>query len=208
MAKPPDFLEKPLDWVFSTPSSVAVLRSLRDSKEGMSGRAVAREGGINHQTCALTVIRLESLGLVKRQGSGKTRLISLNFDHFLIQEVLLPLLRKEREMAARIRRDIAGGIGEQALSTTLFGSAARGGSVPGSDVDLLVIAPPEAKTGLVKKAEDFSREFMRRYGIRLAPIVMTVREAKNRAGKADPLLGNILREGIDLGAGKLREVLK
>ncbi|MBI4655383.1 MAG: nucleotidyltransferase domain-containing protein [Elusimicrobia bacterium] len=208
MKKRTGFLEHPLNWVFSTPSSIAVLRVLRDTKEGMSGRAVARASGFNHQTCALTINRLEGLRLVKRQGSGKTQLISLNFDHFLIREALLPLLRKERELIARIRQDIVKMIERPILSATIFGSAVRGRSKPGSDIDLIVIAPVNAKAGAKSKMEDVGYEFIRRYGIRLSPIVMTVREAKNRVSKSDSLMENVLREGIDLLPAKIREVLK
>ena len=200
-------LLRPLDWVFSTPSHIAVLRALRDSKEGMSGRAVARAAGINHQTCALALKRLEGFGLIQRQGSAQTQLLRLNFDHFLVHELLLPALRKERELMAQIRAEILDQIGKRALGARLFGSAARGDARPGSDIDLLLIVQAEQKAKIVNAARQFSSSFTKKFGIRLSPIVLTLREAKNRIQTADQLLRNILADGIDVGVKDIHEVL-
>ena len=99
-------LRSPLDRVFSRPSHLAVLRALKDSREGMSGRAVAREAGVNHQAGAVAIRSLEAMGLVQRLGSGHTQMIHLNFDHHLVAELILPLLRREGDLLSAIRRDI------------------------------------------------------------------------------------------------------
>lgn len=208
MDKRINFIEHPLDWILSHASSVEVLRALKDSKEGMSGRAVAREAGINHQTCALAIIRLEALGTLHRRGSGKTQLISLNTDNFLVRDLLLPLFRGELELAARIREEIRDGIAGHALCATLFGSAARREAEPGSDVDILLLTLPKGKAGLTAGADKFSRAFTLHYGLRLSPLIMTVQEAEARVERGDQLLKNILREGIDFGPAKLRDILK
>lgn len=208
MGKRINIIEHPLECILSHPSSVPVLRALKDSKEGMSGRAVAREADINHQTCALAIIRLEALGVLRRRGSGKTQLISLNTANFIVRDLLLPLFRGEQELAARIREDIRNGITGRAQCATLFGSVARREAAPGSDVDLLLLTSPKAKAGLTAGVDEFSRDFILHYGIRLSPLIMTVREAKARVKSGDQLLKNILREGIDLGPDKLGDILK
>lgn len=197
----------PLDWILSGASHIAILRALMDSKEGMSGRAVARASRINHQTCAQALKRLEGLGIVRRMGSERTQLIRLNFDNFLVQQLLLPLLRKEREFLAHIRQDMRRSFGQHVRAAVLFGSAARGETKPGSDVDLLLIAGAESKATARDRAREFSAAFLDRYGFRLSPIVFTAHEATARIRKKDPLLENILKEGVDLGPGRLREVL-
>jgi hypothetical protein len=87
--------------LFARPSQLPILRALQDSQEGMSGRAIAREAGINHQACAQALRHLESLGLVRRLGTGRTQLMRLNFSHHLVKELILPLLQKEREISCR-----------------------------------------------------------------------------------------------------------
>lgn len=203
-----NLLESPLNWVFSQSGSIAVLRALLDSKEGMSGRAVARAAGMNHQTCAVAANRLEGLGLLKRQGAGKTQLIRLNAENLLVRDLLLPLLRGERNYFVRMKAEISGWAGSKALCAVLFGSVARHEAEPGSDADLLLLTSPAAKAVLTAAVDDFRRGFGQRYGIRLSPVILTVREALGRLKKGDPLIHNIMLEGIDLGPAKLKDVLK
>ncbi|MBI4056862.1 MAG: MarR family transcriptional regulator [Elusimicrobia bacterium] len=199
-------LEHPLDWIFSAPSHIAVLRALRDSKEGMSGRAVAREAGINHQACAQAIKRLEAQGVIRRQGSGQTQLIHLNFDNVLVQEVLLSLVRKEREFWFHAQEEIAEKFKSMAHSATLFGSAARGEAQLGSDVDLLLTVEPRLKSKILEEARHFSQNFKQKYGVQLSPIVFTVQEVKARIKKSDPLIRSVLKEGIELLPSTMEEL--
>ena len=202
-----NILERPLDWVFSAPCHVAILRALMDSKEGMSGRAVARRAGINHQACARALRKLEGLGVTRRRGSGNTQLVVLNFEHALVSGALLPLLRHERETAARLREEIATRFGRQALSATLFGSVARGEAGFGSDVDLLLTAEPRTRETVAEDARPFASGFMRKYGFRLSPIVLTPREVRTRIKRSDPLILNIRKDGIDLLSRRLEDAV-
>ncbi len=99
----PNHPRRPLDWIFSAPSNVGVLRVLKDSKQGMSGRAIAREAGFNHRAIARAVAKLETLGLIERQGSGKTQLIRLNFEHLLVKDVLLPMFADEKRTMGSLK---------------------------------------------------------------------------------------------------------
>lgn len=93
----------PLDRVFYAPSHVALLRALKDSKEGMSGRALARAAGVNHQACCEALERLAQTGVVLRQEGGHTRLVRLDFNHPLVKEALLPLFRAEESFQPQPR---------------------------------------------------------------------------------------------------------
>jgi len=201
------FVSCPLDWVFAAPSQLAVLRALKDSAEGMSGRAAARAAGINHQACKQALDRLEALGLIIRQGSGHTQMLRLNFEHELVREALLPLFAAEKAFQSRLRGAIARGLGGEARAATVFGSTARGEDRPGSDLDLLLIAESRNKTALADKAAEFGRGFVKKYGIRLSPIVYTVGEAKARYNSGDPLMKNVLEHGVDLLERKLKELV-
>ena len=199
-------LRYPLDRIFSASSHVPILRALQDSREGMSGRSIAREAHINHQACAVAVKNLEALGILQRQGSGKTQLIRVNFENCLVKNSLLPLLRQERELPKKIKGEIAETF-KDALTLTLFGSSARGEDAPGSDMDALLIVDEPRKHKIQKRASEYAPAFIRRYGIRLSPIVMTTAEAKRRIKKSDPLLKNIVSEGTDLLPKRLRDML-
>ena len=201
-------LRYPLDRLFSRASHMAILRVLQDNREGMSGRAIAREAGINHQACALALRHLEGLGLLQRQGQGRTQLLRLNFDNYLVKELILPLLKKERDFQDHMRQDIAKAFRDKTLAITVFGSVARGQDIPGSDIDVLIVSEGSDKNQVLEKATGYSAEFKRKYGLRLSPIVMTPREARKRVKSSEPLFKNILSEGIDLLPHKLHEVLR
>ncbi|MDQ7772065.1 MAG: nucleotidyltransferase domain-containing protein [Elusimicrobiales bacterium] len=207
MGRQKAFISYPLDWVFAAPSQLAVLRALKDTSEGMSGRAAARAAGVNHQACKQALDRLEAIGLVIRQGSGHTQLLRLNFGHQLVKEALLPLFAAESAFRARLSADIARGLGGNAGSVTIFGSSARGEDRPGSDIDLLLVTDRRSKAALADKAAEFGRGFTRKYGIRLSPIIYTAGEARARYEAGDPLIANILAHGVDLLEKKLREIL-
>lgn len=201
------FLAQPLNWVFSAPSNVALLRTLKDSAEGMSGRAAARAAGINHQACRLALDRLEGIGIIKRQGSGHTQLISLNFEHALVKEALLPLFRAEKNFQTLLRDAIRTGLGKDARTATLFGSTARKEDRPGSDIDLLLVGDSAHKDSLTDKALALGRAFTARYGIRLSPITYSAAEARAKYRSGDHLMKNILLHGIDLLDEKLKDVV-
>ena len=200
-------LRYPLDRVFSSGIHSAILRALQDSREGMSGRAIARLAGINHQACAMALKNLDSLGVLQRQGTGKVQLLRLNFENHLIRELILPLLRKERDLLKSVRQEVANAFKKEALAITLFGSVARKQDVPGSDMDILLVVKGTDKAQVVDQVTRTSSGFVRKYGVRLSPIVMTLREAQERSRKVDPLLRNILSEGIDLLPRKLKGVI-
>ncbi|MBI2119451.1 MAG: nucleotidyltransferase domain-containing protein [Elusimicrobia bacterium] len=200
-------LRYPLDRIFSISSHTPILRAIQDCREGMSSRAIAREARVNHQSCAVAVKNLEALGLLQRQGSGKTQLIRLNFKNYIVKNLLLPLLRQEREFLKKLKQEITETFKKDALAITLFGSAARDQDILGSDIDLLLIIQGPNKNKILTHAMTYSSTFVHRYGIRLSSIVMTVRQVKDRVKRSDPLMKNILSEGIDLLPQRLKNLL-
>lgn len=207
MRHPHHYLKRPMDWVFSAPSHVGILRALKDAREGMSGRAVARAAGFTHQACRQAFAKLEALGLLERQGSGKTQLMRLNFENALVAEAILPLFRAERRALSALRGLIRQEFEGRARAATLFGSVARKEEKPGSDVDLLLVADGAAKSSLSERAAALGRRTSSRFGLRLSAIVLTPAELRRRARRSDPLIKNILSEGIDLLDARLAELL-
>jgi len=194
---------RPLDQVFSAPSHIAILRALLDTAEGMSGRQVARLARINHQACATALHRLEALEVVQRQGAGQSQLFRLNRDHILVRDLLVPLLRREREVFLGVLerlRHLAAARGVRAL---LFGSAARGEEGPESDLDLLLLADGVRGRQIARQVAEEARAILwKEWGLRVNPIVLSQRAVELRRKRRDPLIANILREGIDVGAGR------
>jgi predicted nucleotidyltransferase len=165
----------------------------------MSGRQVARQAGINHQTCAVALGRLEELGVVRRQGSGQSQLFQLSRDNLLVRDLLIPLLRKEREIFPRVVRRVGELAAGRCVRALVFGSVARGEERRESDLDLLLIADGARRQVSTRQTANELRAVMaKEWGLRVNAIVLTQRAVEVRRQRGDPLIANILREGIEI----------
>lgn len=99
-------LARPLDAVLSAPSRLAVLRALFRARAPLSGRAVARLAGINHQGAAVALAGLAKLGLVERRPAGRSDQWRLDRRKWLMTELLLPLLEREAAHADAVANEI------------------------------------------------------------------------------------------------------
>jgi predicted nucleotidyltransferase len=197
---------QPLDLVFAAPSHLAVCRALRDTAEGMSGRQVARQAGINHQTCAVALGRLEELGVVRRQGSGQSQLFQLSRENLLVRDLLIPLLRKEREVFPRVVRRVGELAAGRCVRALVFGSVARGEERRESDLDLLLIADgPRGQSSTRQAANELRAVMAKEWGLRVNAIVLTQRAVEVRRQRRDPLIANILREGIEIAIDRRKD---
>ena len=186
-----------MDVVLSSPSRISILRVLRDVKEGLSGREIARRSGMNHQTIALALERLENRGVIRRLGSGRNQLFRLNRANRLVGKVILPLLVAEQKQYLLMQEDLAGVVAGHCLSAVIFGSVARGEETQASDLDLLLIVEKK-----VHELQDIIRELVRRgmesWGIRVSPLIMTKTEFSRKAAQGDLLVSNVVNEGVVL----------
>lgn len=201
-------LQRPLDRVFSAPSHLAILRSLADNAEGMSGREVARQAGINHQACAKGLARLERIGIVIRQGGRRLFLFRLNRDHILVRETLLPLLKKERQFSMALRDRLGKIFGPPALSVTIFGSVSRGEETETSDLDLcIVVGNPKMKPAVHKIIDQHSQDLFRTYGMAISPLILTREALLERWRRSDALVMNMLKDGKVVSGMPLKEII-
>ncbi|MFN0117557.1 MAG: nucleotidyltransferase domain-containing protein [Elusimicrobiota bacterium] len=204
MVRSPLHMNYPLDGILGTRNHLIVLRSLKDSREGMSGRSVSRVANVNHQTVAVVLKNLESQGIIKRQGSAQTQLVRINMDNKFVRELLLPLFEKEQVLLQKIFLSIRKYFKNRSLTITVFGSFVKNKNKPGSDLDVLVVLKKSVVDQEINLL-DIVTDFRIKFGIRLAPILMTSGETKRRILKKDPLLVNIINEGKDLLTLKLKD---
>ena len=188
----------PLDAVFSAPTHTMVLRALMEFPHGLSGRALARAARVNHQACALAVRRLEALGVVRRQGEGRTRLVTLDHRSHLVHDLLLHAFRKEKSLRESALGEIRQLASRHALSATLFGGANL----------LLVAGETMGRQVLMGTAEGFRQDLARKFGVSLSVTVLSPRELQMRLEMGDMGLERALKEGIELGPKSLRAALQ
>lgn len=195
MKKRKNRISRPLDIIFSAPSHIFVLRTLRNVKEGLSGREVARRAGINHQTCADALTRLEGIGVVIRLGSGKNQLFRINRKNILVKRVILPMFDAEHNQFILLQEDLARVLKGHCLSGLLFGSVARREDTPESDFDIALIVEKKQQ-----KLHEILRSLVQhgteKWGIRVSPIIITRTDFIKKSDKKDPLVTDILKDGI------------
>jgi predicted nucleotidyltransferase len=137
-----------------------VLIVLAGTTRPLTGREVARLAGRGTPAAVAAALnRLVQQGLVLRDEIGGSFLHTLNRDHLAAPAVLV-LAGLRTELVARLRAAL-GDWEVQPVSAALFGSAARGDGDADSDMDLLVVRPPQVdeeddrwRAQMVRLAED------------------------------------------------------
>jgi predicted nucleotidyltransferase len=205
----------PLDSILSSGVRVRALRVLADAPQPLSGREIARQAHASRAMTQRGLGELTQLGVVLMEETSAQHLYRLNENHHLVRDGLLPLFRAERQRAeeifAELRRillDEAGAADGCVLTAYLFGSAARGDDVPGSDLDVLVITPDARDAEAVHDILSARAPALRTYfGVVLSPMVVDLSTARRQAGSTDSFLRNAIREGRRIYGKPLEELL-
>lgn len=178
-------LARPLDAVLSAPSRLAVLRALVRAKTPLSGRALARGAGINHQGAAVALAALAKLGLVERRPAGRSDQWRLDRSRWLISELLLPLLEREAEHADAVAGAIKMGLRGKADAVLIAGAASKGRLEPGRPLELVVVEGPAGRRILSEAVRGLAALMKERWSLELAVRVLSRREAARAAALED-----------------------
>lgn len=141
-----------LDAVLGQKSKLAVLRLLYRSGAGLSGREIARQTRLSHQTALSTLADLSQHGILGRNAVPPAYQYSLNRNHWMVREILLPAFQKEAGWLDGLLKEIADGCPRTVVSLILYGSLAAGDFGPSSDVDVLALVKDPSEKA---HAEDF-----------------------------------------------------
>ena len=170
---------------------------------------MARGAGISHVICSRSLQELSQHGVVKMRKAGRSILYSLNREHFLVGEILLPLFLKEKRMFLSLTKTILSPLsGPKPISIILFGSQTdEKRARPDSDFDILCVISDE--TNLRKFKSEISRseaQVERKYGNRLSLLIMKRNKFLKRRKRRDPLLLDIEKQNILLFGKHFREI--
>ena len=173
---------------------VAVLRALCDTATGFTGNQVARAASMHPRSAFKALTALETLGMVHRQRGGRDHLFTLNRDHVLLTEGILPLLEAERRIPERLEAELLQILKRKVVTAILFGSVARREERPESDLDLCCIVEAEREKDAVQTTlHTRAPSLYRRYGAKIAPVFFTRVEFQKKAKTV--LVKAILGEG-------------
>jgi predicted nucleotidyltransferase len=189
-----------LNEVFRSWTHVAVMRALQDTTVGFTGNQVAREAHMHPRSAFKALGALEVLGLVHRRRGGRDHLFTLNRDHVLLAEGVIPVLEMESQMLERLRAVLRQLLSRKLVACIIFGSVARREENPESDVDLCCIVRNERERTRVQDVLDaHGAQLFLMFGAKIAPTYFT--EAEFRGKGRSPLVKEILADGT-IVAGK------
>lgn len=178
-------LARPLDAVLSAPSRVAVLRAMVRAKSPLSGRALARLAGINHQGAAVALAALAKLGLVERRPAGRSDQWRLDRRRWLMTELLLPLFEREAEHADAVADAVQKALRGKAAAVLLAGAAAKGRLEPGRPFELIVVEGAMGRRPLSEALRGLEALLMERWTLKLEVCVLARREAARAVAVED-----------------------
>lgn len=206
---------RPWDSLLGSRSRVRLLRVLLGAGRPLSGREAARLASTSLPLAQRALAQLTAAGVVLREEAAAQHLYRPNDEHLLVRDGLRPLFAAEDE---RVRatfdaiEHVLGGkrnsMDSGALSAYLFGSAARGDDSPGSDFDLLVVAPdPPSADELHDLLSSRAAELRRRFGIVLSPVVIDAEAARRQSSDERGVVRAALREGRHVHGVPLEEIV-
>jgi predicted nucleotidyltransferase len=200
-------IHRAFDEVLRSWSHVAVLRAILDSAGGMTGNEIARASGMHPRSALKALTSLEELGIVRRQRGGRDHLFTMNRDHFLTREGLLPLYQAEQKYRSAIEDSLASLLKDRVVSAVIFGSVSRKEETPQSDLDLCCIVISERKKRVVQEllaCEAVS--LYKKFGVKVAPVFLSVSEVEKK--KRSGLIREILNEGKVILGKRVEELLR
>lgn len=131
---------------------------------------------------------LAQLGIVDTQAVGRAGIHSINEEHAAVSA-----LRAIVDPVAVLREVVGTVAGAEVRAVILFGSIARGEAAPESDVDLAVIAPRSWD-----RRVELEESVLTRVGNACDVLVFTPAEFDRLASSGEPVVRDILRDGIAL----------
>jgi predicted nucleotidyltransferase len=174
----------------------AVLAVLLRTGIPLTGRQVHRLVSHDHSLSAVqeALKALAKLGLVETQTIGRASVHTINEGHAAV-----PALRELVDPVSALRETVGAVTGGDASAVILFGSIARGEATSDSDIDLAVIARRNWNKRV--ELEDSVRT---RLGSNCDVLVFTAAEFDRFAAAGEPVVTDILRDGIALIGAKPR----
>lgn len=173
-------LARPLDEALAHGSRVSALRVLHASPDGLSGRQIARQAGINHQSAALALHALERLGLVEKKVYDRATLWRLDKRKYLFREMLRALFEGEARFASELVIRIQSSLRAKADFVVVVGAAAKGRLAAGEPLEVVILCEMGRRRGLHEALNLLIKELDEEFGVALKASILGKREAPVR----------------------------
>jgi hypothetical protein len=189
-------LDHILDEVYSTWSHIAVLRIFMDASYPLSGREIARLSHMNHRSCLHALTRLEHIGFVNRNRGGRDHLFSINREHRLWNEGVLPMLEIEHRHLGRLAKRLRRELSMYVESAILYGNSIIKHDAQDTTVDLCVVINNRMTEKEIRShLNSITPIAWKRYGIKLQSIVFTEADFVRKVKRRQAPIAAIIEEG-------------
>lgn len=197
-----------LDEILGQKTKIKALRYLINQNKEVSIRALSSAIRVTPPNLALILADLKKEGVLTSKEYGRSLVYSANRKHYLVERVLLPLFKHEREAFMELKAIIKRKFKFPYESIVLFGSMASGSEHPSSDIDLLIVINNQKnKERIEQRILDMNVEILEKFGNQLSPYVLTKREFALKYKNGDSLILKISREGEILDGKLISELI-
>ncbi len=195
-----------LDYIFSAPSNVTVLRVLNERVVGISGRKTARLAKISLRSAQNVLLNLQALKIVNKQVGGREHLFTLNRKNYISKKIISYLFDIERDFNESLFLLIKKKLGKFTVSIIVFGSVARREEDYSSDLDLCIVFSSN-KRKIETILNELRDQLYSNYGINIAPFFITSSKFKSDNKKNNPPVNKILKDGVVISGKSINRLL-
>ncbi len=192
----------------------AVLAVLARAGEPLSGRKVAEltDGKVGQWRTNEVLRALAEAGVVLREDRPPAKFYRLNREHVAADGIVV--LAEQWALLLRRIQDVLDTWDPAPVSACLFGSAARGEAGPGSDIDLLLVPPPDlgeteaAERAWQQEVDQLSEQVRVWSGNTCEVLELTESELAESAAREDRLVRDLRDDAIALHGQDVRTLLR
>lgn len=199
---------KYLDELLGQKSKIKALRYLVKFSDGVGIRELSRRIKITEPNLSKVLKELAKQGALTSNKYGTSLVFRLNYGHYLVDKVIIPLFKREQSGIDELARFIHGRVKTVFISMIIFGSIARGDEEPRSDLDIAFIV---SSAGIAKKLEkelmDISIKTVEKFGNQISPYIIQKDDFIKKLSAGDNLARNIAKDGKVLKGRMISEIL-
>lgn len=197
-----------LDNILGQKTKIKALRYFVVKQNEISIRELSRAIGVTEPNLSIILKELEKNGVLVSKKIGTSLVFSLNYGHYLVDDIILPLFQNENKSLLVLGKYLTKKISFQYVSLILFGSLARGDEHIKSDIDILIIVPDDAVVDEIENVVfSLNPDFIKKFGNSLSPLILKQKEFKSRFIKNDALIRDIAKNSKLLAGKTISEIL-
>ncbi|MGI0020422.1 MAG: nucleotidyltransferase domain-containing protein [Nitrososphaera sp.] len=168
-------------------------------------RRLAQAAGVSASEAGVAVQQLERYGVLRVQPAGRSYVLSLNNDSYVLDKILQPAIKAERDTLPTLVRLLQKHLsGKPIVSAALFGSLASGDEREDSDIDLFIVS--DDFDGSIAKMIDAQDLVSSTFNKHLSPLVMGKKKFISK--KDEPLVRSIMANHIMVAGKDLSELVR